>query len=41
MDRRLDAALQEFGHEGERDRREALHVGGAAAVELAVLLDDA
>ena len=38
MDRALEAARQHFRHERQRGRDEALHVGGAAAVEPAVAL---
>ncbi len=40
MDRRRELRLQHLRHHGEADRDKALHVGGAAAVELAVALDE-
>jgi hypothetical protein len=40
MDRRCQLRLQHLRHHGEAHRDEALHVGGAAAVESAVALDE-
>lgn len=39
MDRRCELRLQHLRHHGETDGDEPLHVGGAAAVEPAVALD--
>ena len=39
MDRRRELGLDHLRHHGQTHRDEALHVGGAAAIELAVALD--